>query len=98
MSAGAIAYSAADMGAGWSQGKADRATAEREAMALCQQRGKSCVLRGAFNNQCGALAADRNLEGSATSTDAREAQQKAMDECRKAGGTRCALHIMFCSM
>ena len=95
---GAIAYSAADMGAGWSQGKADRATAEREAMALCQQRGKSCVLRAAFNKQCGALAADRNFEGSATSTDAREAQQKAMDECRKAGGTRCALHIMFCSM
>jgi hypothetical protein len=95
---GAIAYSAADMGAGWSQGKSDRASAEREAMALCQQRGKSCVLRAAFNKQCGALAADRNFEGSGTSTDAREAQHQAMDECRKAGGTRCALHIMFCSM
>jgi hypothetical protein len=95
---GAIAYSAADMGAGWSQGKPDRAAAEREAMSACQQRGKSCILRAAFNKQCGALAADRNFEGSATSTDAREAQQKAMDECRKAGGTHCALHIMFCSM
>jgi hypothetical protein len=95
---GAIAYSAADMGAGWSQGKTDRTAAEREAMALCQQRGKSCVLRATFNKQCGALAADRNFEGSATAADAREAQQKAMDECRKAGGTHCALHIMFCSM
>jgi len=95
---GAIAYSAADMGAGWSQGKGDRATAEREAMATCQQHGKACVLRAAFNKQCGALAADRNYEGSATSTDPREAQQKAIDECRKAGGTRCVLHIMFCSM
>jgi len=95
---GAIAYSAADMGAGWSQGKSDRAGAEREAMATCQQRGKTCVLRAAFNKQCGALAADGQFEGSGTSTDARQAQQKAMDECRKAGGTRCALHIMFCSM
>jgi len=94
---GAIAYSAADMGAGWSQGKGDRASAEREAMAVCQQRGKLCVLRVAFNQQCGALAADRNYEGWGTSTDAREAQQKALDDCRKAGGTRCALHIMFCS-
>jgi hypothetical protein len=95
---GAIAYSAADMGAGWSQGKSDRASAEREAMAICQQRGKSCVLRTAFNKQCGALAADGNFEGSATSTNAREALQKAMDECRKAGGTRCAPQVMFCSM
>jgi hypothetical protein len=67
-------------------------------LAVCQQRGKSCVLRGAFNKQCGALAADRNFEGVGTSTDARAAQAKAMDECRKAGGTRCVLHIMFCSM
>ncbi len=95
---GAIAYSAADMGAGWSQGKSDRAAAEREAMAICRQRGKACVVREAFNKQCGALAADRGFEGSGTSTDARAAQQKAMDECRKAGGTRCVLHIMFCSM
>jgi hypothetical protein len=95
---GAIAYSAADMGAGWSQGKGDRASAEHEAMAICQQHGKSCVLRAAFNKQCGALAADGKFEGSATSVNAREAQQKAMDECRKAGGARCALHIMFCSM
>ena len=86
------------MGAGWSQGKSDRGAAEREAMALCQQRGKSCVLRATFNKQCGALAADRNFEGLGVSADVREAQQKAMDECRKAGGTRCAPHIMFCSM
>jgi len=95
---GAIAYSARDMGAGWSQGKSDRASAEREAMAICQQRGKSCVIRAAFNKQCGALAADGNFEGWGTSADSREAQQKAMDACRKAGGSRCALHIMFCSM
>lgn len=94
---GAIAYSVADRGAGWAQGKADQASAEREAMAACRQRGKACVLRASFNKQCGALASDGSFAGWGTSADAREAQQKAVYECRKAGGTRCALHIMFCS-
>jgi hypothetical protein len=95
---GAIAYSSADMGAGWSQGKDDRASAEKEALAACAQRGKTCVLRTAFNKQCGALAADRNFTGWGSSAHQREAQQKAIDDCKKAGGTRCVLHISFCSM
>ncbi len=95
---GAIAYSSQDMGAGWSQGKNDRAAAESEAMKICSQRGRSCVLETSFNKQCGALAADRNFTGFGTSADQREAQQKAMDACRKAGGNRCALHIAFCSL
>jgi hypothetical protein len=95
---GAIAYSSKDMGAGWSQGKADRASAEKEALTACSQRGKDCVLQTAFNKQCGALAADRDFTGFGTSTDQREAQRMALDECKKAGGARCALHIAFCSM
>jgi hypothetical protein len=95
---GAIAYSNKDMGAGWSQGKPDRASAEKEALNNCSQRGKACVLRTAFNKQCGALAADRDFAGWGNSTDQRESQQKAIDECKKAGGTRCVLHISFCSM
>jgi hypothetical protein len=94
---GAIAYSTRDMGAGWSRGKDDRASAEKEAMSLCSQRGKACVLRTAFNKQCGALAADRDFTGWAVSADQREAQQKAVAECARAGGARCALHIAFCS-
>jgi hypothetical protein len=94
---GAIAYSTRDMGAGWSRGKGDRASAEKEAMSVCSQRGKECVLRTAFNKQCGALAADRDFAGWGTSTDQREAMQKAIADCKKAGGTNCVLHIMFCS-
>jgi len=94
---GAIAYSARDMGAGWSQGKADRASAEKEAMSVCSQRGKDCVLRTAFNKQCGALAADGAFAGWGSSTDQRAAQLKAVDDCKKAGGARCVLHISFCS-
>ena len=66
---GAIAYSSTDMGAGWSQGKDDRASAEKEAMTACSQRGKACVLRTAFNKQCAALAADRDFTGWGTSAD-----------------------------
>ena len=94
---GAIAYSTADMGAGWSMGKSDRPSAEKEAMNTCSQRGRACVLRAAFNKQCGALAADRGFAGLGVSTDQRDAQRKAIDECTKAGGTRCVLHIAFCS-
>jgi hypothetical protein len=95
---GAIAYSSGDMGAGWSQGKNDQAAAEREALAICAQRGKACVVKTTFNKQCGALAADRDITGIATSTDQREALQKALDECKRAGGTRCVPHISFCSL
>jgi hypothetical protein len=95
---GAIAYSSKDMGAGWSQRKAERASAEKEAMDACSKRGKACVLRPAFNKQCGALAADRDFTGFATSADQREALRKAIDECKQAGGTACVPHIAFCSM
>jgi hypothetical protein len=94
---GAIAYSSRDMGAGYSQGKADRASAEREALSVCAQRGKECVLRSTFNKQCGALAADGTITGTSTSTDQREALAKALDECKRAGGIRCVPHIAFCS-
>jgi hypothetical protein len=86
------------MGAGYSQGKPDRASAEKEAMSICSQRGKGCVLRTAFNKQCGALAADRDFTGWAISTDQTDALRKAIEECKKSGGTTCAPHIAFCSM
>jgi len=94
---GAIAYSSADMGAGWSQSKDDRTAAEREAMTACSQRGKACSLQTAFNKQCGALAADRNFTGWGVAADQRDAQNRAIQECAKAGGSRCVLHISFCS-
>ncbi len=94
---GAIAYSAADMQAGWAYGKYDRALAEKEAMAKCSERGKSCALQTAFNKQCGALAADRSFFGWGTSADPKEAQRRAVEECGKDGGARCTLHVFICS-
>jgi hypothetical protein len=94
---GAIAYSPTEMAAGTSIGKSDRAAAEREAMTVCAQRGKSCVVQTAFNKSCGAVAADRTVAGAGTSADQREAQQKAVEACTKAGGVRCVLHVAICS-
>jgi len=94
---GAIAYSTRDLGAGWSRGKKDRASAERDAMIACTQRGNGCVVQAAFNRGCGALAADGGFTGSGISADQRQAQQKALDECTKAGGRRCGLRVSFCS-
>jgi len=95
---GAIAYSTPDRGVGWSQGKEDRATAEKEAIKSCSQRGRACVVRTAFNKQCGAAAMDGGVAGWASSVNQKEAQQKAVDDCKKAGGKNCVVHISFCSM
>ncbi|MGO9241984.1 MAG: DUF4189 domain-containing protein [Bryobacteraceae bacterium] len=97
ISRGDIVYSSAHMGAGGSQGKSDRASAEQDARKIRAQRGKACVLRTAFNKQCGALAADRNPTGLGVATDQGEAMRKAIAECAKAGGARCALDISSCS-
>ena len=94
---GAIAYSVHDMGAGYSQEQPDRASAEKQAMQVCGQRGKACALEATFNKACGALAADRNFAGTGISTDQHEAMQKALAACKSAGGTACVLHILFCS-
>jgi Domain of unknown function (DUF4189) len=94
---GAIAYSPRDNGAGWSRAEPDRSSAEREALRVCSERGKFCVLETVFNRACAALSADRDFVGWGTSADMREAQQKATAACRKAGGAGCALHIAFCS-
>jgi hypothetical protein len=71
--------------------------AEKEAMNACSQRGKACVLQTVFNKQCAALAWDRSFVGWATSTEPREARQKAVEECTKDGGTKCAIHVFFFS-
>jgi hypothetical protein len=82
---GAIAYSNRDMGAGWAQGKEDRASAEREAMSACSQRGKACVLRIAFNKGCGALAADRDFAGWGTAARCPAKSHGGVPEGRRHG-------------
>jgi hypothetical protein len=70
--------SAADMGAGWSQAKITApARSVRPWPSASSAANRACSARPSTSN---ALAVDRNFEGAGTSTDAREAQQKARVE------------------
>ena len=94
---GAIAFSAVDGQAGWSQAKDDKASAEKEALSACSQRGKACVVMTAFNKQCGGLARDGRIAGTAVAADQQVVLQQARQACAKNGGTRCVIQVLFCS-
>jgi hypothetical protein len=94
---GAIAFSAVDGQAGWSQAKDDRATAEKEALSVCSQRGKACVVVTAFNKQCGGLVRDGSIAGTAVAADQQAVLQQATQACTKNGGKRCVPQVLFCS-
>jgi len=94
---GAIAFSAADGQAGWSQAKDDKASAEKEALSVCSQRGKSCVVMTSFNKQCGALARDGRIAGTAVAADQQVALQEARQACATNGGRNCVIQVLFCS-
>lgn len=94
---GAIAFSAVDGQSGFSQAKNDRASAEKEALATCSQRGKACVVMTAFNKQCAGLARDGRVAGTAVAADQQVALQQARQACAKNGGTRCVIQVLFCS-
>ena len=93
----AIAFSAVDGQAGWSQSKDDRASAEKEALATCSQRGKACVVVTAFNKQCGGLVRDGGTYGWAVAADQGAALQQARQACTKNGGRTCVPQVLFCS-
>jgi hypothetical protein len=82
---------------GWSQAKDDRASAEKEALSVCSQRGKACMVMTAFNKQCGGLARDGRVAGTAVAADQQVALQQAREACTKNGGTRCVVQVLFCS-
>jgi hypothetical protein len=94
---GAIAFSAVDGQTGYSQGKDDRASAEKEALSVCSRRGQACVVMTAFNKQCGALARDGKVAGVAASADQQTALQQAIQACTRNGGGRCVPLVLFCS-
>jgi Domain of unknown function (DUF4189) len=94
---GAIAFSAVDGQSGWAQAKEDRASAEKGALSVCSQRGKACVVMTAFNKQCGGLARDGKIAGTAVAADQQTALQQARQACTKNGGSRCAIQVLFCS-
>lgn len=94
---GAIAYSAPDEGAGWSYNFNSLEDAKKEAMRRCSLQGKACQLWAYFENECGAVAADGKIVTWGTAYLKENAQQRALLECRKAGGKKCEIQAWACS-
>jgi hypothetical protein len=94
---GAIAYSTKDKGAGWSYGFANLTEAKAEALRRCSKQGAACKLWAWFENECGAVAADGNIVTWGTAYLRENAQQRALLECRKAGGKNCGIQAWVCS-
>lgn len=94
---GALAYSATDKFFGWSNGWNDVDGAKKEAMRRCTVKGKECKLWAFFENECGAVAADGNIVTWGTASLKENAQQRALAECKKAGGKNCAIAVWACS-
>jgi hypothetical protein len=94
---GAIAYSAKDKKFGWSVDWNTENAAKQEALRRCSKQGAACKVIAAFENECGAVAADGNIVTWGTAYLSAKAQQRALLECRKAGGKNCAVEVWACS-
>ena len=94
---GALAYSAKDKAFGWSVDHNDQSEAKKEAMTRCSATGADCKLWAYFENECGALAADGKIVTWGTAYLKENAQQGALQECKKAGGKNCAIAVWACS-
>jgi hypothetical protein len=94
---GAIAYSPKDKARGWSEGFADLSQAQQKALDTCSVRGAACKLWVWYNNGCGALAADGEIVTFGTAEVRANADQRALLECKKAGGKKCVVEVSQCS-
>ncbi|HEY3739736.1 MAG TPA: DUF4189 domain-containing protein [Bryobacteraceae bacterium] len=94
---GAIAYSQKDKGVGWSHGYAELAKAKKVALDRCSDTGKTCKLWIWYADSCGALAVDGRIVTWGTSSTRKNANQRALDECAKAGGRKCTVQVSQCS-
>ncbi len=94
---GAIAYSVKDGGFGYSEGWTDLTRAKQTAQDNCLKHGTACQVWMWFNHECGALAADGEKVGWGTSSSKPSADQRALTECAKNGGKKCAIQVSQCS-
>ena len=95
---GAIAYSVPDEGFGWSNGWDYQDQAEKTALANCSQNGTKCEIVVWFYNSCGAVAADGKIVTWGQDSNKGKAEQSALDECVKKGGSKCEMIVSRCSV
>ena len=85
-------------GYGFSYDYAQMADAERRALNEC---GPNCRVVLRFQTGCGAYAADQargsRIYGWGTSPSRDGAQNRALDECGRAGGRQCIVRVWGCN-
>jgi Domain of unknown function (DUF4189) len=94
---GAIAYSAKDKVTGWSEGFADPGQAQQKAVDNCSARGGACKVFVWYNNSCGSLAVDGDIVTFGTADIRATADQRALLDCKNAGGKKCVVLVSQCS-
>ena len=71
--------------------------AKKDALDRCNKNGKACKVWMYYENECGAIAADGNTVTWGTANLSENAEQRAMLECKKAGGKNCSIQVWSCS-
>jgi hypothetical protein len=94
---GAIAYSTPDKQYGYAFDFNNVNDAKKQAMDRCSKTGRACKIWAYYENECGAIAADGNIVTWGTAFLRQNAEQRAMQECKKAGGRNCAIQAWSCS-
>ncbi len=95
---GSIAYSTKEKVYGFTYGKSDKATADKQAVQFCvKQGGTKCFTAASFNNTCGAIAASGDLVAWGADPNRYNAEQRAISECRRLGGKMCEVRSSLCS-
>lgn len=102
---GAVAVDSVTLATGFAKGSISREDAERRALADCRRANGTatgCKVVAARHNSCIALATSRggggeDMWGNAWSDDGWVSRREAVKECRKGGGTRCAVVVSFCT-
>jgi len=99
---GAIAFSAKTQARGFSYDWANRASAEASAMKACRSdrtpAPKDCAVTIWFYNNCGALSTSGDGGwGAGYGSSRRQAEANAVQYCRNAGGTSCAVRRSYCT-
>ena len=94
---GAIAYSRPDQKSGVSLEWNTESDAKKDALNKCSRVGTACQLWATYENSCGAVASDGVKVTWGSAFLLRGAEQRALEECRKAGGRNCVIKVGACS-
>jgi hypothetical protein len=94
---GAIAYSTKDKACFWANGWNSQKKAEQVALDNCSKQGPGCKSIVWYSKGGGAVAADGNIVTWGTDSTKQKAENRAMDECKKEGGKKCALQTSQCT-